>query len=87
MTVTHEENGFDVVRLPWASRPTAITLIDRRPNGGPYGKETEIVFTSPEAGEGLGTLRMVFGWFWLEISRTSKWSTQLVNWVGAQTGS
>jgi len=55
MTVTLAAKGLEAARAPFGSLPTAITLIVRWPNGGPYLKEVEMWSTFPTALEGLGT--------------------------------
>jgi hypothetical protein len=58
VTVTRAAKGFEVMRCPFASFPTAITLMVRWPDGGPYLKEVEIRSTFPTAGLGFGTGRI-----------------------------
>jgi hypothetical protein len=57
-SVTLAANGLEVTRSPLGSRPTAITLIERFPNGGPYEKVAEMLFTFPIGWPGLPTDRM-----------------------------
>ena len=42
VTVTRAAKGLEVTRCPFGSLPTAITLMVRWPNGGPYLKEAKM---------------------------------------------
>jgi hypothetical protein len=42
VTVTRAAKGLEVTRCPFGSFPTAITLIVRCPNGGPYLKAVDM---------------------------------------------
>ncbi len=58
VTVTRAAKGLEVTRSPFGSFPTAITLMARWPNGGPYLNEVEMRSTFPTAGLGLTTSRI-----------------------------